>query len=157
MEKQKGSNIHHMIGVAPYDSSFFNKLGDHVINLVNVLNQVRVHVIVIAPLPRYYQKIEEYVKDTYICSLHFESKCFSGRKLVFEIAVPLPVVSEKIPDHNYIEQNSSVNSKSAEELKRENAMLTEQIKTLFEENNKLKWSNYYVKRKNMELILQNNQ
>ena len=56
------------------------------------------------------------VKDTYIYrSLHFESKCFSGRKLVFEIAVPLPVVSDKLSDHNYIEQNSSVNSKSAEE------------------------------------------
>ena len=77
------------------------------------------------------------MKDIYNCSLHYESKCFSGRKLVFEIAVPLPVVSEKLPDLNYIEQNSSVNSKSAEELKRENAMLTEQIQTLFEENNKL--------------------
>jgi len=54
----------------------------------------------------------------------------------------LPVVSENLPDHNYIEQNSSVNSKSAEELKRENAMLTEKIQTLFEENNKLKSSNY---------------
>ena len=30
-------------------------------------------------------------------------------------------------------------------------MLTEQIQTLFEENNKLKSSNYYLKRKNMEL------
>ena len=90
------------------------------------------------------------MKDTYICSLHFESKCFSGRKLVFEIAVPLPVVSEKIPDHNYIEQNSSANSKSAEELIRENAMLPEQIQTLFKENNKLKSSNYYLKQKNME-------
>jgi len=63
----------------------------------------------------------------------------------------LPVVSENLPDHNYIEQNSSVNSKRAEELKRENAMLTEKIQTLFEENNKLKSSNYYLKRKNMEL------
>ena len=78
------------------------------------------------------------MKDIYYCSLHYESKCFSGRKFVFEIAVPLPVVSEKLPDLNYIEQNSSVNSKSAEELKRENAMLTEQIQTLFKENNKLK-------------------
>ena len=60
-------------------------------------------------------------------------------------------MSEKLPDHNYIEQNSSVNSKSAEELKRENVMLTEQIQTFFEENNKLKSSNYYLKRKNLEL------
>ena len=67
------------------------------------------------------------VKDTYICSLHFESMCFSGRKLI--------VVSENLPDQNYIEQHSSVNSKSAEELKRENAMLTEKIQTIFEENN----------------------
>ena len=63
----------------------------------------------------------------------------------------MPVVSENLPDHNYIKQNDSVNLKSDEELKRENAMLTEKIQTLFEENNKLKSSNYYLKRKNMEL------
>ncbi len=50
----------------------------------------------------------------------------------------MPVVSKNLPDHNYIEQNSSVNSKRAEELKRENAMLTEKIQTLFEENKTLK-------------------
>ena len=37
---------------------------------------------------------------------------FSDRKLVCKIAVLLPVVSENLPDHDYMEQNNNVNSKN---------------------------------------------
>ena len=51
------------------------------------------------------------VKNVYICSLHFESACFTKKKLDFNIAVPVQHVSDNdnvvqvqnSGDHDYIE------------------------------------------------------
>ena len=43
------------------------------------------------------------VKKTFICSLHFESNCFRGRKLDFKNAIPItPTLPSPLQDHDYI-------------------------------------------------------
>lgn len=100
------------------------------------------------------------MKQTFICSLHFESKHFKGKRLDLKTAVP---ISPEIPDHDYgtnKETIESVNLKNEQlksevvELKKQNANLESLNAKLISRNTKLTQQTYYLKRKSDSL--QNN-
>ena len=96
------------------------------------------------------------VKTTYICSLHFESKYFNGRKLDLTRAEPLSNEldsansSASLLNGNDRETSRELQNK-LDELVVKNTALDQRNLELVQENNRLKQQNYYLKRKSDKL------
>ena len=97
------------------------------------------------------------VKQTFICSLHFESNNSVGKKLDFQNATLLSTSSTlmdiKPSEHDYVSSSSANENLQIQvgDLLQKNNQLEQECQRLKEENVKLQQQRYYLKRKSDKL------